>query len=150
MLRWSIDRYCIYNIYILYMYFTDPKAKFGGRGWRERPLVIAPPQNRSLHLSLSLSRQRRRVLSTLITVLYASSATTNNHAQTPKARALASCQYPTFLCTDALCPKNADPKLKNDNLKTFPFVDIKNMTSTTTKLTTTTMVLCAVLLGSLV
>lgn len=37
------------------MYFTDPKAKFGGRGWRERPLVIAPPQNRSLHLSLSLS-----------------------------------------------------------------------------------------------
>lgn len=39
-------------------------------------------------------------------------------------------------------------ELKNDNLKTFPFVDIKNMTITTTKLTTTTMVLCAVLLES--
>lgn len=150
MLRWSIDRYCIYNIYIFYTCILPTRKQSLGAGGGESAPWLLRHHKIDLFISLSLSRQRRRVLSTLITVLYASSATTNNHAQTPKARALASCQYPTFLCTDALCPKNADPKLKNDNLKTFPFVDIKNMTSTTTKLTTTTMVLCAVLLGSLV
>lgn len=126
------------------MYLTDPKAKVRVGGGESAPWLL---RHHKIDLFISLSQ----TTTCSVYPRYVSACALRDNKQsraTLKARALANSQYPTFLCTDALCPKNADPKLKNDNLKTFPFVDIKNMTSTTTKLTTTTMVLCAVLLGS--